>query len=61
MSEQKTVEKNLKRQPIKWTVTHPDGHIYSMKSIDALLGRFDRTQKELKALGWKFEAHYQSE
>ncbi len=54
-----TVSKNIKAEPIKWSVTHPDGHMYSMKKLDSLLARFNKTQAQLKKLGWKFEAHYE--
>jgi hypothetical protein len=53
-----TVSKNIKEKPIKWTVTHPDGHIYSVIELEPMLNRQSATKSELKKRGWSFEPHY---
>ncbi|WP_168199284.1 hypothetical protein [Pseudorhodobacter turbinis] len=48
----------MKRTPINYTITHPDGHIYVMPNLDSFLKSRHKTQKELKKAGWKIKANY---
>jgi hypothetical protein len=52
------LEKNLEAQPMRWSAIHPQGHIYSVDTLDPLMNLFDLTKDELEGRGWKFTAKY---
>lgn len=58
-NKQTKITKNIPTDPVKWTVTHPDGHIYSLPSYEPLTSRFGISKVELMDRGWKFEPHFE--
>ena len=60
MRSKKTISKGIENAPIKWIVTHPNGHVYSMPRIENLLASYSSTKAALEAAGWKFEPIYQN-
>ncbi len=58
MAKKPTIEKNLVRNPVKWTAKHPAGHLYSMKSLDSLMSHYGLSKEEMEAKGWEFQPQY---
>lgn len=55
MSKKKVFKNVQDDQPESYRVTHPDGHIYVTKNVDAIAAANGCTVDDLKERGWTVE------
>lgn len=54
------VTKGFQREPVKWVVIHPKGHIYVVPNLDRIKMTYGFSKEQMEEIGWSFEPKYEN-